>query len=64
MYKSVQYSAVDMKGAFETSSKTDVTAVTWGVFPDREILQVHSVLLIASLPSALLLVFSGARISV
>jgi methylenetetrahydrofolate reductase (NADPH) len=64
MYKSVQYSAVDMKGAFETSSKTNVTAVTWGVFPDREILQVHSVLLIASLPSALLLVFSGARISV
>jgi methylenetetrahydrofolate reductase (NADPH) len=40
MYKSVQYSAVNMKGDIETSSKTTVTAVTWGVFPDREILQV------------------------
>jgi len=38
-YKSVQYSAVNAKGEFESSSKTKVTAVTWGVFPDREILQ-------------------------
>ena len=38
-YPSVQYAAVNAKGDFETSSKSKVTALTWGVFPDREILQ-------------------------
>ena len=38
-YKSVHYSAVNAKGEYETSSKSKVTAVTWGVFPDREIMQ-------------------------
>ena len=35
----MQYAAVNAKGDFETSSKSKVTALTWGVFPDREILQ-------------------------
>ncbi len=38
-YKSVHYSAVKANGEFETSAKSAVTAVTWGVFPDREIMQ-------------------------
>ena len=38
-YPSVQYAAVNAKGDFETSSKSKVTALTWGVFPDREIMQ-------------------------
>lgn len=38
-YTSVHYSAVNAKGDYETSSKSKVTAVTWGVFPDREITQ-------------------------
>jgi methylenetetrahydrofolate reductase (NADPH) len=38
-YPSMRYSACDAKGAFETSSTSNVTAVTWGVFPDREVVQ-------------------------
>eukprot|EP00961_Rhodomonas_salina_P261458 3533761-Rhodomonas_salina.1 len=31
----MQYSAVNCKGQFETSAKSKVVAVTWGVFPDQ-----------------------------
>eukprot|EP00960_Hanusia_phi_P047246 758314-Hanusia_phi.AAC.11 len=38
-HKTIQYSAVNAKGNYETSAKNKVNAVTWGVFPDREIVQ-------------------------
>jgi methylenetetrahydrofolate reductase (NADPH) len=38
-YPSMRYSACNAKGDFETSSTSSVTAVTWGVFPDREVVQ-------------------------
>mmetsp|Transcript_18619 Transcript_18619/g.45775 ORF Transcript_18619/g.45775 Transcript_18619/m.45775 type:complete len:601 (+) Transcript_18619:143-1945(+) len=38
-YPSMRYSAVNAKGEFETSCTQDITAVTWGVFPDREVVQ-------------------------
>jgi len=41
-YPNLSYMAIDIKGNFESSYDTDrrsATAVTWGVFPGKEILQ-------------------------
>lgn len=38
-YPAIRYSAVNVKGEFESSTSGAVTAVTWGVFPDREVVQ-------------------------
>jgi methylenetetrahydrofolate reductase (NADPH) len=38
-YPSIKYSAVNSKGEYESSSSSATTAVTWGVFPDREVVQ-------------------------
>jgi methylenetetrahydrofolate reductase (NADPH) len=41
----VQYTAVNRAGEVEASSECRVMAVTWGVFPDREVLQPYDYIL-------------------
>jgi methylenetetrahydrofolate reductase (NADPH) len=36
---SVQFSAVNKRGELEMSCESKVMAVTWGIFPDREVVQ-------------------------
>uniref|UniRef100_A0A6U4TV69 MTHFR SAM-binding regulatory domain-containing protein n=1 Tax=Hemiselmis andersenii TaxID=464988 RepID=A0A6U4TV69_HEMAN len=38
-HKTIRYSAVNSKGDYQSTAKGGVTAVTWGVFPDREVAQ-------------------------